>query len=301
MSIDLLQLKYFQVVAKHQHLTRAATELNITQPALSKMIAKLEKVLGYQLFDRRGRQIQLNSLGEAYLRTVENVFLELKMGEAELAYLADHQNKVLSISVTIPSLLPDLLGDFLVRYPGTRFRQHQASFEKMVQQLEAGEIDLGISTKPVAKENIEWIPILEEEILLTVPLSHPLANRKAVYLKEVEKDPFVVMPTGYDFRTMTEHFCHLAGFSPDFAFEGDETGITQELVERGLGVAFYPTVLINDRVRKMKTAKLKIIEPRCTRTVGLIRAKNRKQTNITMKFSQFVIEYLKNRQKDQDE
>jgi DNA-binding transcriptional LysR family regulator len=108
-SIDLLQLRYFQIVAKHQHLTKAAEALNITQPALSKMIAKLENNLGYELFDRKGRQIQLNKLGESYLRTVEHVFLYLKEGEKELAYLAEKQNNLISISVTIPSILPELL------------------------------------------------------------------------------------------------------------------------------------------------------------------------------------------------
>lgn len=297
--IDFLQLRYFQVVAKHQHLTKAAAELNITQPALSKMIAKLEDHLGCQLFDRKGRQIHLNALGKTYLRTVENVFLELNRGNAELAYLANYQEMAISISITIPSLLPDLLGDFLQCYPGTRFRQHQASTEKMVQQIKSGDIDVGISTIPVTAEHIEWIPILEEEIQLTVPLTHPLADRKSIYLQEVREEPFIVMPAGYDFRMMTEQFCQLAGFSPDIAFEGDETGITQELVERGLGVAFYPTILLSERVKKMKTAKLRILEPQCTRTVGLVRPKNRKQSDIVEKFSQFVIDYLINKQKNQ--
>lgn len=72
--MDLLQMRYFQEVAKHQHLTKAAHALNVSQPALSKTISKLEQRLGYELFNRSGRKIQLNPLGEAYLQVVENVF-----------------------------------------------------------------------------------------------------------------------------------------------------------------------------------------------------------------------------------
>lgn len=291
-SIDLLQLRYFQIVAKHQHLTKAAEALNITQPALSKMIAKLENNLGYELFDRKGRQIQLNKLGESYLRTVEHVFLYLKEGEKELAYLAEKQNNLISISVTIPSILPELLGGFLKKNPSTRFRQHQASFERIKKQIELGEIDVGISTVPVKGDNIEWLPILEEEILLAVPLSHPLANRKSIYLKEVENDPFIVMPLGYDFRDMTERFCREAGFYPNFAFEGDETGITHELVENGLGIALFPSKLSNKRVYDLQTSKLKIIEPHCSRTVGLVWHKKRPYTDIVKSFIQYTMEFL---------
>ncbi|PEJ34340.1 LysR family transcriptional regulator [Peribacillus butanolivorans] len=297
--MDLLQMRYFQIVAKHQHLTKAAEALNITQPALSKMISKLENSLGYELFDRRGRQIQLNKLGESYLRTVEQVFLQLKEGEKELAYLADKQDKLISIAVTIPSILPELLGGFLKKHPNARFRQHQASFERIKKQIEIGEIDVGISTVPVIGEHIEWVPILEEEIFLAVPLSHPLANRKSIYLKEVENAPFIVMPLGYDFRDMTERFCREAGFYPDFAFEGDETGITHELVEKGLGVALFPSLLSNERLHDLQTAKLKIIEPHCSRTVGLVWHKSRPCNDIVKSFIQYTMEFLEDK-KDQE-
>ena len=70
---------------------------------------------------------------------------------------------------------------------------------------------------PVSGENIEWLPILEEEILLAVPFTILLGI--GIHLKEVETDPFIVMSSGYDFRDMTEHFCNEAGFSPNIAFE----------------------------------------------------------------------------------
>jgi len=294
--MDLLQLKYFQEVAKHQHLTKAAQELKVSQPALSKMISKLEQSLGYQLFDRTGRQIRLNRFGKAYIQTVENVFLELKKGEKELAFLAEKQSELISVAVTIPLILPELFGGFLEKNPKTRFRQYHAFSEKMKSQLETGVIDIGISTVPLEGEDIEWYPVFQEEILLAVPLSHPLSQNKRIYLKDVENDPFIVMPEGYGFRDMTETFCASAGFYPNFAFEGDETGITFELVEKGLGVAFSPTIIKNQRVASLSIAELHIIEPPCFRSVGLVWQKNRVQTKVVQEFIAFTIEYLKQRE-----
>ena len=290
--MDLLQMKYFQEVAKHQHLTKAAQELNVSQPALSKMISKLEQSLGYQLFDRSGRKIQLNKLGEAYLRVVENVFQELNKGEKELAFLAEKQSELISIAVTIPLILPDLFGGFLQQHPKTRFRQYHAFSDRMRKQLETGIIDLGIATAPIEGEDIEWYPVFEEEIMLAVPKSHPLANKESIYLKEVENDPFIVMPEGYGFRELTDNFCTQAGFHPLFAFEGDETGVTFELVERGLGIAFSPTVIKNQRVSSLDIAELHIIDPICSRSVGLVWHKHRKQTEVVQKFISYTKDFL---------
>lgn len=290
--MDFLQLKYFQEVAKQQHLTKAANELNVSQPALSKMISKLEERLGYQLFDRSNRQIRLNALGEAYLKVVENIFHELQKGEKELAFLAEKQNHLISVAVTIPTILPQLLGGFMEHQPKARFRQYQAFAERMRLQLESGEIDVGISTFPIEGDDIEWHPIIEEEILLAVPSSHPLAYKKRIHLNEVKDDPFIVMPPGYGFRQMTENFCSAAGFYPDYAFEGDETGITYELVEKGLGVAFSPSLIRSTRVSSMDLTELSIIEPKCVRTVGLVWHKKHNHTDTVKDFIHYTTQFL---------
>lgn len=295
--MDFLQLKYFQLVAKYQHLTKAAQALNISQPALSKMISKLENDLGYELFERKGRKIALNKLGEAYLHTVENVFAELKNGEHALAILAEKQSQLITMAVTIPTILPELLGAFLEKHPKARFRQFQASSDHMKKQLESGEIDVGISTTPIIGDEIEWLPVLEEELMLTVPLNHPLADRGSIRLIEVKDDPFIVMPNGFDFRRMTDAFCAEAGFSPNYAFEGVETGITQELVEKGLGVAFFPPLVTSKRVYDLQTAKLSIIEPKCSRSVGLVWHKRRSCPQIVQDFIAYTIQYLEGKRK----
>src|SRR5947209_1548231 len=82
--VDLLQLRYFQAVAHHQHVSRAAAELHVAQPALSRSIARLETELGVPLFDRHGRRVQLNRFGTMFLARVARAIGELDQGQHEL-------------------------------------------------------------------------------------------------------------------------------------------------------------------------------------------------------------------------
>jgi DNA-binding transcriptional LysR family regulator len=81
--MDLLQFRYFQTVARHQHVSRAAEELHVAQPVLSRAIARLEAELGVPLFDRRGRRVKLNRFGAAFLVRVTRALGELHQGGQE--------------------------------------------------------------------------------------------------------------------------------------------------------------------------------------------------------------------------
>jgi LysR family transcriptional activator of glutamate synthase operon len=290
--VDLLQLKYFQTVAKYEHLSRAAEELRIAQPSLSQTISRLEKDLGFKLFTRIGRKIILSECGKAYLQRVNNVFLELNEGLKEMEEISRQNNEKISIAVTNPSILPDLIVGFKNLYPQVRFRQYQSSSSGMRKQLESAEIDLGISTVEIVSEDLQWTPLLREELFLTVPPRHHLANRTSIRLSEVKSEPFIAMPSGHGFRDITEDFCREAGFTPFTAFEGDEAGITQKLVARGLGVAFYPSITSFDASSHSDTVKLRIEEPSCFRTIGLLMNKKRYVTSTVQNFVNFVIDHF---------
>lgn len=121
--MDLLQLKYFQTVARTEHITKAAEELHISQPSLSKVIARLEDDLEVPLFDRKGRQIKLNNYGKTFLRRVNRMFTELEDGKHELSDMRGNENNKISFALNVMSLFPELLKEYLKKFPHTRFRQ----------------------------------------------------------------------------------------------------------------------------------------------------------------------------------
>ncbi|MDN3018177.1 LysR family transcriptional regulator [Paenibacillus sp. BSR1-1] len=289
--MELLQLKYFQTVARLEHMTRAAEELKIAQPSLSKTISRLEEDLGVPLFDRANRQISLNAFGRLFLERVDRAFLELNEGKREIVELAERSQNQITLAVSIPRVLPDLLSSFLKQSPDVKFQQVLESTSSMKRQLEKAEIDFCISSMPMEGDELVWEPLITEEIYLIVPSHHRLANRERIYLYEVKEEPFISMNTGYGFRNLTDEFCRQAGFVPTIAFEGDEPGVIGDLVRQGLGIAFVPGLSWVNNLNPF-SHKLQIIEPNCQRTIGLGWSKRRYHSDAAKQFRQFVIDYF---------
>ncbi|MEH7120516.1 LysR family transcriptional regulator [Neobacillus vireti] len=289
--MELLQLKYFQTVARLEHMTKAAEELQIAQPSLSKTIARLEEDLGVPLFDRKNRQLQLNQYGRLFLERVNRVFLELNEGKRELEELLERGQTQITLAVSIPRVLPQLVSSFLKTFPDIKFQQVLESTSSMKSLLEKAEIDFCISSVEIVGTDIVWEPLMTEQIYLVVPPNHPLARRGKIYLHEVKEESFISMNTGFGFRNVTDEFCREAGFVPNIAFEGDEPVVIGDLVRQGLGVAFVPEISWLDNANPFPN-KLEIIEPKCQRTIGLGWSKRRYLSDAAKQFRQYVKEYF---------
>lgn len=289
--MEFLQLKYFQTVARLEHMTKAAEQLQIAQPSLSKTISRLEEDLGVELFDREHRKISLNAAGRIFLNRVDRAFAELNEGQRELNQFIDLDQRSITLAVTIPRVLPALLGSFLSKYPDVRFQQFLKSVSSMKKMLMEGELDYCISSVPIEGEDIRWEPLITEEIFLIVPPNHRLAERESVRLEEVKDEAFISMNTGYGFRNLTDQFCREAGFAQNIAFEGDEPTVISDLVRQGLGVAFVSELSWIPKSGEFPH-KLRIDEPACQRTIGLAWSEKRYFTPIAKQFRQFVLEYF---------
>lgn len=289
--MELLQLKYFQTVARLEHMTKAAEQLQIAQPSLSKTISRLEEDLGVELFDREHRKISLNAAGKVFLNRVDRAFAELNEGQRELNQFMDQDQKSITLAVTIPRVLPSLLGSFLSKHPDVRFQQFLKSVSSMKKMLLEGELDYCISSIPIEGEGVRWEPLITEEIFLIVPPNHQLAERESVRLEEVKDEAFISMNTGYGFRNLTDQFCREAGFVQHIAFEGDEPTVISDLVRQGLGVAFVSELSWVPKSGQFPH-KLRIVEPTCQRTIGLAWSEKRYFTPIAKQFRLYVLEYF---------
>ena len=292
--MDLLQMKYFQTVARREHMTQAARQLSIAQPSLSQMIARLEEELGVSLFDRQGRQLRLNQFGRAFLSHVERILGELEEAKQEIADMAGTERGCIALAIVIPHILPEMLHTFLSDHPHVTFRLfHQQSSQTVLQQLEQGEIDLCITSPPIEQSNIDWIPLMRDEIYLMVPPEHPLARSKSINLCEVEHEPFISLKPGHTMRSLTDSFCQEAGFTPKVAFEGDDSSTIRGLITAGIGVGFASDVMLRGIAHPTIGVALHIKEPRCQRIIGLAWRKDHYLSLLTQQFRAFVIQYFK--------
>jgi len=239
-KLELLQLEYFQAVARSGHVTETAQRLNVTQSSVSRTIQRLEEDLGAPLFDRVGRSVRLNDFGRAFLYRVDRALMELDQGRREIRDLSSVEAGFVKLAVNTAGTLPAILGLFRQRHPRTQFHVSMVKTSEMVLLLKKGEVDLGLSSSPVEEDEIHCQVVLRDRIVVAIPPGHRWAGRSTIPVSELREEKFVGVKTGYGTRDLTDAVCRSEGFLPEYIFEGDEPARIGSLVKAGIGVAFVP-------------------------------------------------------------
>lgn len=289
--MDLLQLRYFQVVAHVEHVTKAAEELSIAQPSLSKTIRRLEKEIGVPLFDRQGRSVQLNQFGLAFLKHVETIFRELEEGQRQVRDMAGLARGEIALVAASVYWLPEVLHRFQHLHPSVHFQLSQRPLSEMPRLLETGACDLCFLSTPLIKPGIQWRPLRTEEILLIVPNEHRLAGRDSVPLSEVAREAVVIEKVGSGLRDLIDDFCQQAGFTPRIAYEIDEPAALYEFVKAHLGVSFTPA-LMRAQINQQALTSLHLTDPPCQRTFGMAWHQEHYLSQAARAFQQFITAYF---------
>ncbi|WP_274366078.1 LysR family transcriptional regulator [Paenibacillus thermotolerans] len=242
--MELLQLQYFLTTAKLEHMTKAAEQLHITQPALSKMISRLEEDVGVPLFDRTNRQIRLNSYGKVFLAKVEASLSLLEEGRKEVKDMAGLERGTVSIATNALSRLSPAIAVFRERYPDVSFRINQIAPAKtgsIAELLEQGGADLGFGPTSFQKPGIRELPVLQTEVFLAVPRGHRYEAQSSITLEQVADDAFIEYKIGHPFRQVNDEISRKAGIKRNIVCEVEEPAALGNLVQAGLGVAFVPS------------------------------------------------------------
>lgn len=289
--VELLQLQYFRTVARLEHMTRAAEELRIAQPALSKTIARLEEDLGVPLFDRHSRQIRLNAFGQAFLRKVETALSALDEGRREVADLAGAEKGIIRIATSSLGRISSAVGAFRALHPDVHFRviQIAPASTEMAELLENGEADLCFSATPIARPGIGETAVLEAEVFLAVPKGHRWEGRSSIDLSEAENESFIEYREGHPFREINEAFCRQAGIERNVVCEVEEPSALESLVLAGLGVAFMPSCSGDSR---SPLWLVRIERPVCRRTFTVAWWEKRYMSKAAQAFRSFLNDYF---------
>jgi DNA-binding transcriptional LysR family regulator len=291
--LEWQQLEYFQTVARVQHMTQAAEILSISQPALSRSIAKLEDELGVPLFERQGRSIILNHYGQLFLKRVNRILKEFQEGKQELKALLDPGYGEVSLGFlhTLgPETIPNLIGSFRSTYPKVTFLLNQNNSSSLIKQMELGEFDLCLITPPDTKLEIQWVKLWSEELFVIVPVGHPLENRESIVLDEIADELFISVKKRNALRQITDQLFQEAEINPKIVFEGEELHTIAGLVASGFGVSLIPNIKDLD---PSKIAKIRVRWPKCERSIGIAWVEGRYLSPSVKQFKEFVINYFK--------
>mgnify|MGYP001469116986 CR=1 FL=1 len=293
--MELHSLYYFIKVAKYENMSRAAEELHISQPALSKSISVLENSVGVELFDRNGRSIKLNRYGKFFLERVEAIIKEYERAKEDLANIvAPGQGEVsLGFMHTLGlEVIPSLMMEVKNIYPNMKFQLTQSNSSVIMEKLERGELDLCLISSIDTNSEVIWEKLWEEELFLIVAKDHPLAEKKQLKMKDFAKYPFISIKKGNSLRQTVDELFRRGGFQLNIAFEGEEIHTVAGLVESGLGVSLIPHI---KGIEQYKLEIMKVDLANCKREIGLAYMKNRFKSSATKQFAMFIREYFKNR------
>ncbi|WMW43319.1 LysR family transcriptional regulator [Bacillus subtilis] len=286
------QLEYFQTLARMQHVTKAAKSLSITQPALSRSIARLENHLGVPLFDRQGRSISLNQYGHIFLRRVQAMMKEYTEGKEEIQTLLKPDQGVVSLGFLHTlgtTLVPDLIGSFQQEYPNIAFQLKQNHSYWLLERLKSGDLDLCLLASIKPENPIQWIKLWSEELFVFVPNDHPLASRESITLNEIAGERFILLKKGYALRMTVDELFEKANIQPNIMFEGEEAATAAGFVAAGLGISILPDLKGLDQ---SKITKIRVSWPECQRVIGIAWIKGRFLSPVAETFKQYVISHF---------
>jgi DNA-binding transcriptional LysR family regulator len=241
--MELQVLRWFREVADGATVTETAERARITQPALSRALARLEDEVGTPLLTRSGRTLTPTPAGRLFQDHVDQMLDVYDLGLRSVAEFVDPAHGLVPLAFlhTLGTwLVPPLVSSFREAHPQVRFELHQHGEASILQELVEGAADLIITSPTFGHPRVTWRRLLVEPLRLTVPPGHRLARRKRIRLAEVADEPFILLRSGYALRVLTERLCAEAGFTPKAAFEGEEVETLRALVAAGLGVALLP-------------------------------------------------------------
>jgi len=241
--MQLRELEWFNTLAETESVTAAALQLHISQPTLSRALARLERRLGVQLFDRHQNRLWLNKYGEIFQAHARQAMSELDRGEERIATLVDPERGSVSLGFGHSFggwLVPDLLERYRRLAPSTSFQLRGGASSAVVDDVRRGNVDIGfVAPEPVA-DDLDWMPLGHEDLCLTIPPGHAFEGWDQVAIADLADVPMVALAVGHGLREVTDRLCEEAGFSPRIEMEVTELSTLRALVAAGIGVAVVP-------------------------------------------------------------
>lgn len=277
--MEIQQLRYFTVAARYQHITKAAEEIHIAQPALTQIIKRLESEVGAPLFERNGRNIILTPEGKILqeealqiLKTIDELPIVLQQKKTE-------RDKTLKIKVSAATIW---LMPAIIAYKKT----HPDVNLDFIRNDDMRDCDFLITTSTDTGGQAEERFIVDEEILLAVSKDRAKTMPPKVRLSDLKGDVFLITDKSKPFFRICEEYCLKSGFAPNVIFECDSQTVIFDLVSADLGVAFCPTFSWG-KIDQNKIALLPF-EEKCFRKIVLIALKQ------TTPLQKDFFAYLKN-------
>jgi DNA-binding transcriptional LysR family regulator len=245
LAMNFRHLRAFATIAEVGGFARAATRLNLSQPALSRQIHSLEAELGVLLFDRVGRRVQLTSEGEDLLRRSRQLLTEIESFGERARALRTGQTGVLRVGTTpqaIESLLVSFLPRYQARHPGVEVHLVEDGGARLPGRLERGEIHLSIAAGGAG--GLHERPLCPIYLLAVMARDHRLSHRSTLDITELMDERLLLLGPGYASHEWFYAACQVAQIRPHVLLESAAPQTLIALVGCNYGIALLPSMVL---------------------------------------------------------
>lgn len=299
--MDFRTLELFLQLKRTEHMAETADFFNISQPSLSKTIARLEEEVGVKLFDRVGRHIRLNKSGEDFAVYAEKAMQLIQTG-ITTAKSAQYevQGRIRIQCRAFGPILSDCIAEYSVLNPQVEFIVCQSGHSASIQELQEMEEDFILCSSPehqdLERQSQIWVgqKLFSEPSYAVISASCPqLQGKQPVQLSDLENVPFVVQVQNDIFFTdATYEICQQAGFLPRILYRTDNFLVKISFVKRGLAATILPrSCLAYAQSLVPDLAVLPLPEGQTLRNISIMRRKEIFMTETAADFWEFLLDY----------
>jgi DNA-binding transcriptional LysR family regulator len=238
--VNARQLEVFRAIMRSGSLTAAAAALNVSQPAVSKLLRHFEDQLGFRLFERDSGRLSPTAEAHLLIRDADRIFREIEVLKELAERIRKNELGLLRVGASAPptfALLPRAIERFRRRHPGIRLEVQTLSAEAVSEGILVGDLDLGVTMAASSEPHLRCLPLGAAEIVVVMPAGSRLAGRDAVRPADLSGESLISYgsrpPIG---RALDQVFAE-AGLAREVAIEITLSIAAAPLVQRGLGVA----------------------------------------------------------------
>ena len=259
--LNLNQLRVFYHAAKNLNYTVAASELFITQPAVTAQMKAFEDACNLKLFRKKGRNLILTDEGRTLYGHAEKIFkYEIEI-ESAIADMHELKRGVLSLGTTkayARYFMPLMLTTFHESYPDIKIQLYEGSSLEMTTGLLDFKNEVAVIAKAADLPEVNFFPFSKEEMAVIVAPGHHLTGKGSVSFKDLAEEPFIMKEIGSGTRKLVEQTFEKANCKPDILMETSNTEFIKQLVQRGDGVSFVVREAVAAELQEGKLATVPI-------------------------------------------
>ena len=288
--MNLNQLHYFSRLAETQHYTKAAEELDISQPSLSHAISSLEKELGTRLFEKQGRNGVLTKYGAIFQEYVDESLKVLETGVKKVRSLTGQTEGLVELAYiyTLGSeFVPRIVSDFIRTHEELKVRFHftVGNTSEVIQGIKEERFDIGFCSMAERESGIQFTPVGMENLVVVVPKGHPLSYEKAVDLEQAAAYPQIFYTSNSGLRPVVDRMFEQVKVRPQIAYEIEEDGSMAGLVAQNFGIAVMPEIPV---LKQLEVDVVPLRNQHQKRYVYMACGKDKYQPPLVSKFADYV-------------